>query len=264
MNSKFIKLKIAVALFAIGAMTQSGLMAQDKLPTADEVIAKYVKVTGGLAKYKAMKTLRQKGTIGIPMAGLEGEIEIKIASPDKFRSKAVIGGAGTEATGSDGKIAWAESTMGGPRLLEGKEKEQAMTQADFNRLFDPGKTYKSMEVTGIEKINGEDCYEMKIVKENGDGQTDYYSVESGLQTLVKTKIVSAMGDITVEISASDYKDVNGIKMPHKMTQFLVDQGMKIEITFDEIEINGEFDKGTFDLPKAIQKLADKKNEKDGE
>ena len=260
MNRKIAKFKLLLAAFTAVVMSGSALMcqAQENVPTAEEVIAKYVEVTGGLEKYKSIKSMHQQGSMSIPVAGIEGTIDLKMISPDKLAVSVELSGAGNETSGSDGETVWSSSTMTGDRILTGKEAEQTLLEADLRRIYDPASVYKSMEVVGVEEVDGEKCYKLKIIRNSGDEQFEFYSVETGLQTQSKLTAQSPMGPIKIDVEISDYKDVDGLKLPHKMTQTFVDQGMKMEVVMEKIELNPEFEEGTFDLPENIQKIADKK------
>ena len=263
-NSQQSKLRLLLAAICLSTSGATICRAQDdapaKLPTAAEVIAKYVEVTGGLEKYKAVKSLKQTGTLSIPAAGINGTMEVKVASPDKVLMAVELPGAGNESTGSNGETVWSDSTMSGTRLLVDKEAEQTKREADFRRMYDPASVYKSLEVTGVEDVEGEKCYELKITKNDGDTQMEYYSVKSGLQTKSITTAQSAMGPMEIESMTGEYKEFGGIKFPTKMIQKLPN-GMEMVVEFSEIVINPELPADTFALPEKIQKLVKKEQEK---
>ena len=264
MINYFHKFGIALLLTAIATFANANLVqAQEKtaeLPSVDKIIARYVEATGGLEKYKTIKTMRQQGTMSIPAAGINGKMDLKVADPNKLLVSVELPGAGNEASGSDGETVWSESTMTGNRIVTGKEADQTLLQADFRRMYDPAAVYKSMKCIGIEEVNGEDCYKVELEMKSGDLQLDFYSIETGLQTKASITAQSAMGAMQVDSYPTDYKEVDGIKIPHKMTQELPN-GMKIEVEFTEIELNPEFEDATFALPKSIQKLVEKQKEK---
>jgi zinc protease len=249
----------AVAMLST-AMIPQLCTAQEDLPTADEVIAKFIEKTGGIDKYKAIKSMSQSGTISLPAAGLSGTMKMMAAAPNKILVKVSLPGAGDEKSGSDGETVWSDSTMTGRRILSGKEREQILLEADFRRLYDPASVYESLKVVGTDEVEGEKCYKVEVVKKSGDKQFDYYSAESGLQLKADIKTQSPMGALNIETYIEDYKDVGGILMPHKMTQKFVDNGMEMQVEMSEIKINPDLEEDTFELPADIQKMVDKKNE----
>lgn len=84
----------------------------------------------------------------------------------------------------------------------------------------------TFKLNGIEKFNNEDCYVVKSEKE-----TLYYSVKSGL----KVGEVRTMMGQTIPVTFADYKDVNGVKLPYKMTQSM--GGMDIVFDVKSYELN---------------------------
>ena len=83
---------------------------------------------------------------------------------------------------------------------------------------------------GIEKISGEDSYAIK-----GGDTTYYYSVATGLKT-GETKKVKAKGqEMTIPTTFSNYKDVNGVKMPYTIS--VSQMGMDMTMTVKSYEIN---------------------------
>jgi zinc protease len=249
----------AVALLATSLVPQL-CSAQEDLPTADQVIAKFVEKTGGLEKYKAINSLSQTGTISLPAAGLSGTMKMMAAAPNKILVNVSLPGAGDEKSGSDGETVWSDSTMTGKRILTGKEREQILLEANFRRLYDPASVYESLKVIGTDEVEGEKCYKVEVVKKSGDKQIDYYSAESGLQVKADIKAQSPMGALNIETYLADYKDVNGILMPHRITQKFVDNGMEMQVEMSEIKINPELGDDAFKVPADIQKMIDKKKE----
>ena len=64
-----------------------------------------------------------------------------------------------------------------------------------------------------------------------------------------------MGDIPVELIASDYKDFGGILEPAKVTQKTGPQ--EFTITLDSVEVNPDIPAARFDLPPDVRILVDK-------
>ena len=258
-------MKILKALLPAAAIAMFGLVtaaqAQDDLPKADVVMKKFVEVTGGMAKYKAIKSQASKGKISVPEMGMEGTMEIKQILPDKMAVKAQLGAIGSESSGSNGKHMWSVSTMTGARLIEGKEAQQMQDQGSFERIYSPATYYSDMQTMGIEEVEGEKCYKIELTKKSGDKQYDFYSIESGLQVKSIQPIeIAQMGTVNISSIISDYKDVGGIKAAHKITQQLPN-GMSQVIEFTEMKYNVDIPESTFAIPAEIQKLIDKKEAK---
>jgi hypothetical protein len=76
-----------------------------KMPTAQEILAKYVQAIGGRANYEKIKSRMTKGTQEIPAAGIKGTFEIYAAAPNKISNKSVIPGIGEFNDRFDGQTA---------------------------------------------------------------------------------------------------------------------------------------------------------------
>jgi hypothetical protein len=117
------------------------------------------------------------------------------------------------------------------------------------------KLYPKVENAGIESIDGEDCYKVVMTPAEGQPMIGYYQKKSGLQVKVTTVSTTQMGDIPVELIASDYKDFGGILEPAKVTQKTGPQ--EFTITLDSVEVNPAIPPARFALPAEVRKLVDK-------
>lgn len=89
---------------------------------------------------------------------------------------------------------------------------------------------KDLKITGVEKINNEDSYGIKDTS-----TTYYYSLSTGLKT-GETKTQKMGGqEMTVPVTFSDYKVVDGVKYPFKMSQSMM--GQSIDFIIKDYQIN---------------------------
>lgn len=88
---------------------------------------------------------------------------------------------------------------------------------------------KDLTLDGIENINGSDAYKVK------NGKTTYYfDAKSGLK-VAEAKELEQMGQKMTQMTYySDYKEVKGVKIPHKT---LLNVGVEIELTTTDVKIN---------------------------
>lgn len=249
---KRVLLSLAVCVFASTAC--NSLSAQE-LPDAKKVLAKYVEVTGGKAKYKAIKTAKISATMSIPEAGISGAMEINFNSKGKMYTKADLGAAGNIERGSDGKTVWEISTIQGARILEGDEAEQTLEEMNFEDILDPEKKYKSMKNLGKTSVNGEECYELELTKKSGKVSNEFYSVKSGLKLKTIMEVATPMGDIKVASFDSNYKkSKNGIMTAWTSEQKFGALTQKMEMK--SVEFNVDLDEKVFELPQDVKDLID--------
>ena len=187
---------------------------------------------------------------------MEGTIEMLMMVPGKIKVKLEVPDVFTEQNGSDGETAWSSNTMMGPRVLAGKEKEQLLEEASFEKIYSPEKFYKEMKVVGTEEVKGDNCYKVKLTKKSGTESTEFYSIKSGMHVRTEGKVPTQMGDMEMAVNFSEMKSVGDLKMPHKIVREI--SGMNIIVQFDKIEINPKLDSDAFALPEDVQELVDSK------
>ncbi len=257
---KTLKILIAVAIISAVGIQQAQAQ-EDEFPSAESIIKNYVEKTGGIDKYKAVKNVFSSGTLSVPQQNISGTIEMTIQMPGKLSADVEIEGIGSIVQGSNGEHTWEISVIAGPRLVEGDEAEMLTEETSMEKLLDPAKYYKSMKTTGVEDVDGEKCYKVILTKKNGKEVESYFSVESGLEVKKVMELTTQMGDVGVEIYSSDYRDVDGILTPFKSEQKM-STGMSVVTSMDKVEYNVDVDASKFDIPDEIQKMIDKKSEKE--
>jgi len=97
----------------------------------------------------------------------------------------------------------------GPQLASMKEQAQMFGHLKYA-------TEKTMELKGIEDVNGEKAYKLSVVDKEGKKSTEYFSMSTGYLL----KVVSTQGEgeqlqvVTTELS--EYKPVDGVMVAHKI------------------------------------------------
>ena len=258
MNKKYshrFRFNAVLAIAILGLTTNSFADDPDKLPTSEMVMKKYVEASGGAEKLKAIKSVKMTGDIESKTMGISGSLEISIVAPNMVSEKADMPEVGIQARGTNGKVAWENSTMLGPRVIKGKEMELMLEQANFERIYAADKFYKEIKVLGIEEMNDEKCYKVEMTRKNGHKSIDFFSLKTGLPTASKFRLPTQMGEVDITSMTVEYKEVNGVKFPSKIEQ-LFPGGMSMTVMMKNIELNAEIDKSTFDVPKEVKTLVD--------
>ena len=249
-------LKAILTLALCGLVTVANADDPDKLPEAKTILKKFADASGGADKYRDIKTLKMSGKLSSPAQGMEGTIEMMMMVPGKIKVKLEVPDVFTEQNGSDGKTAWSTNTMMGPRVLDGKEKEQLLEEASFEKVYNPEKFYKEMKVVGTKEIDGDKCYKVKLTKQSGVASTEFYSMKTGMHVRTEGEVPTQMGDMKMAVNFSEMKEVGGIKMPHRIVREI--SGMNIIVEFDKIEVNPKLDDSVFALPDDVKELVEDK------
>lgn len=256
MNRRFdlVRVLVMLAAGATVALDRTAL-AQAALPSGMDVLEKYLAATGGRAAYEKVKSRVTHATMDAPAMGIKGKVTIMQVAPNTGYVHTEITGVGVVEQGTDGTIVWEKSAMMGPRIVEGQERESLQRSLTINGELQPEKFYKSVETVGVEDVDGRPCYKVEIVTNAGGKETRFYDKETAL--LVKTNAVAStqMGEIPIVATATDYREVDGIKMPFKATQEMM--GRTITVSIEKIEQNVEIPADKLQMPADVKALADK-------
>ena len=268
--------RLTLAAAAVAVLAVSPIFAQDKpttkpadgmkmdakmqgeMPSAKDVLAKYVKATGGEAAYAKLTGQKATGTFGIPSQSIEGGLELYQKAPDKMLAVVTIPGLGKIERAVNGDMAWQVDDMQGPHLLGDDERKSMLRDADPQSTIHPDKYYSNIEVKGKEDVAGKPAWHLTFTPKDGGKPTEsFYDVDSGL--LVKTISTEStpQGEIRSETTLSDYREVGTGDM--KMMQpFKISSnggGVETVMTLKTVELNADVPATRFDAPEDIKKMA---------
>jgi zinc protease len=252
-------LALAVSLVAFGgsrpaaqASATAPSVAAAVLPDAAAVLKKYRTAIGGEAAIKKHTARTVIGHFELPAQGMKGELKIVAAAPDRMKLTITLPGMGNLERGYDGKVGYSLDPAVGPRILDGPELEELKYSADFyDDLRDPSK-YAQAIVVSQGPFEGEDCYEVKLVRKSGFTYHEFFSVKTGLLTGVKMNVTSQMGTVPVTTVHSEYKAFGGVMTPTVTRQKMM--GLESVTTIDAMTFE-PVDARAFALPAAIAALA---------
>lgn len=246
-------LRAALTVSAALLLSAQSVIAQ-AAPSAADVIAKHIAAIGGKEAIGKIVSVKQIGTMDLPSAGLSAEVEVEAAAPNKMATKMSLAGIGEVITGTDGTNAWSVNPMQGPRVLDGKEKETQLEQADFyaNLLY-PAELFTSITNEGQVDFGGEKTWKLKFVRKgSGTESRRYFSVASGLEVGSETTTVTEMGTISATTVVSGYKDFSGVKFATRAESTMGPQTMIM--TIKDVQLNAPV---TVTVPAAVAPLIKK-------
>ncbi len=266
---------------------------EEKLPSGKEVIERSIEATGGRQAIKRIANRVAEGTMEIKGLGIRGKLTSYGARPNRTYTLVDLEGLGPIEQGismvegvADGRVVWELNPMTGPRIKKGKEKEALLLLS----YFDPTEfesLYGKMECVGIEEVDGEPCYRVDCYPKDADDEADdkpkeaqepkpaekdaegdegedaadctlpitaYYSQETGLPVKVALTFPHQMGEMKVENLIGDYKEVDGIMLPHRTVEKVLT--LETEVIITSYRHNADLPGDRFALPKKIQVLVD--------
>lgn len=214
---------MGIAITAFGQKPDSSVKpaakladAPSTLPSAKAVIDKYVVAIGGRDALKDRKSRYQTGTISLSPMGLKGTVESFSRSDDRALTKLNIDGVGEILEGYDGTTAWTVNPIQGSRVKEGKELLQSKRNSTFRRELDIDKAYSSLRVRGVEKVGDRDTYVVVASSESLPDDILYFDTETGLMLRSDGISITPEGEQAVTSFFEDYRDVDGIKIAHRV------------------------------------------------
>jgi hypothetical protein len=217
--------------------------------TAEEVVEKYNKALGGIENWKKLESIRQTGYVIVQ--GMNIPFTASSMRPNLTRQEGNYQGQKI-IDAFDGTVAWQSNPWQTSNQPVKKTEEETMEAAKevFEDDFIDYKTKgHSVELEGTEEIDSTKCFKLILRRKAGDVKTYFIDAQKYLPLMVRT--VSTSGPNkgqSVETVMSDYKNVDGLMIPHTLEQKLNGQtGMIIKT--EKTELNPTFDKAIFSFPK---------------
>jgi hypothetical protein len=222
--------------------------------TAEELVTKNIEAKGGLAKIKAITSLRTSSNLdaGQFKAALGHESK----RPNMVRDTLSIQGM-TQITAYDGQSAWQISPFGGkkdPQLLGEDDSRNVVESAEFDgELVDYQAKGNKVEFLGHDQVDGDDALKLKVTLKNGDVFYYFLDPDTFLEIEVD-KQQFIRGSVRESVTTyGSYKPVNGVMYP-----FSIEAGSKndadgrAKISVQKIEANVPVNDSDFKMPEAPQ------------
>ncbi len=230
--------KIKNSLLVIGAL----LLAQSlHAQTVDEIVDKYIHALGGKEKLSSLKTLRMQGNLNVQGT----DVEITMTKSHLIGSRAditVMGSANYQiVTPAKGTAFMPIQGMAEPTDMPDEQFKVGQTQLDIqSALLDYKEKGTAVELQGMEKVNGEDHFKLKLAFKNGIFTTYFISSKTYLLTKATGKR-TINGELTdIETIYTNYKqNADGYWFPYTTS------GIQGETNYDKIETNIAVDSGIF-------------------
>ena len=241
------------------------------LPSPESILDKYIAAAGGAQRLAGLTSFVGKGTsVGFGGFGGGGDVEVVAKAPDK-RATIILfkgeTGRGDEIRTYDGSTGWVRTplTVLGEYQLSGSDLDGARLDA---QLSFPGqikavlKDLKTGLATTITDLPAplsqssldsdaapEESHGVNVVQGTGPRGmlvTLYFDEQTGLLLRELRYGNSPIGRVPTQIDYADYRDVNGIKLPFRITYAWLDG--RTSIVLKEIQTNVAVDDAKFRMP----------------
>jgi photosynthetic reaction center cytochrome c subunit len=184
------------------------------LPSADQILGKYLQAVGGSEASARISTCIQKGTLTVGSEHFP--VEVLAKAPFK-RVTTVRFPGGDSVTGVNGDEGWLNTPGRAVREMSPAETDAAKMDAE---LFFPGslqQAFKELRVQQKEQINGHEMYVVLGVQDNQPPGQLYFDEESGLLVRVVHYVETPLGRNPTQIDYADYREEAGVKTPFRWT-----------------------------------------------
>ncbi|MCA8960252.1 MAG: hypothetical protein KDC38_07050 [Planctomycetes bacterium] len=238
-------------------------------PEAKAVLEKFLKATGGAEAHAKLRTRRMTGTFELPAQNIKGTTTGLQRRPTDSVMTIDIPQMGSEKHGSLGDVAW-EVTQLGPRLKSPEETAQLLRTNYLDLPVRFPTLYERIEYKGEVEFRGKrcarlDCTPPPLVDETGKKtpqsvEVYYFDLETGLNHAAEFESKTQMGRLKIVMTNSDYREIDGIKIPFVSKQEIPSVGMVITMKVEKVEHNVDVTDADLALPEDIQKLIERQKE----
>jgi len=296
MLRKLLALGVSVILGALLlGVSEFSVSAQAKLSAA-EIVDKNVAARGGLENWRSVQTMTMSGKMGAggnrrptqgpPIPGKPKnaapaapgeEVQLpflmELKRPGKVRIEIQFNGQ-TAVQIYDGKNGWKLRPFLGRHEVEPYTAEEIKGAALSSDLDGPLVDYTAkgnkVELEAIEKVEGNECYKLKITLKNGAVTHAWIDAKTFLEAKMEGQPKMLNGVYhPVEVYYRDYRDISGLKVPFLLETKVVpvrtgphanDAGQSEKTVIENVVVNPKLDDALFtraslDVPAAPAKPA---------
>lgn len=238
--------KVAVLFAFAFCMLLFSAAPKAAVPTVEQILDKYLAALGGRTALLKITSRVATGTIDVPAAGATGTFQLWAKAPNKMVSVIHLEGRGDVRQGCDGKIAWELYPQSDVRELSGQELSTTLRAATFYAPIHIRELYGKLTVKGTIPVDGKDAW--LIESDPGDGTfvQMYFDAQSGLLVRRDLESTGLEGHETTESFYSDFREVDGIKLPFVLKQ--IGENNPYTLTFQEYKDNVPLDDALFARP----------------
>jgi zinc protease len=238
------------SLLLIPALT-GGASAQAL--TADQIVDKHLAAMGGREALSKLTSRRATGTVSVatPMGALGGPMEMVNKAPNKVRidiriDLTSVGGPGEMVLAEifDGTTGWSLNSMQGETPMPADQLAGARN--DF--FPTPLLKYKDLGVTptveASQQVNGKPAHVVLFTPKTGPAERMFFDAATFLIVRTSSTVTDGQGARVDQVAdLSDYRVVDGVKVPFVLAQTSGEQAVTITLT--KVEHNVTLDDSRF-------------------
>ena len=233
----------ASAAQAPGGMNPGG-PNMASMPTADQILEKYVQALGGADATAKITSRTAKGTF-TPGEGKPLGLELYAKAPEKLLLALERPNGGTNEMAYNGKEGWGSDGQH-VRPMRGGQLEVVETQAKLAFAGDLKQSLGRLRVGRPEKLGDQETYVLYAFASGEPPSKLYFDEQSGLLLRVESFTRTPLGNDPIAVDYSDYREASGVKVPYRWT--IGSPRNRMTIQFNEVQQNAAVDDSKFSPP----------------
>jgi photosynthetic reaction center cytochrome c subunit len=226
-------------------------------PSSAEIFDKYLQAVGGTTQLATLTSISATGTaVGFGRLGGEGVVHYYAQSPNKRATIVSFPkdpSRENETRTFDGTTGWISvpHSVVEQYQVSGGELDGARLDAQMAFPLQIPKLLTDVKVGPPEIINDRPVKVVQGLGERGLVAKLFFDAENGLLVRVVRMAPSPIGRVPVQIDYSNYKSVDGIRLPHSWTFAWLDG--RTTMNFSDVRINVPVDSAVFSRPAQLRK-----------
>lgn len=212
-------------------------VAADSAPkmAIDDLMQKAIEAAGGEANMRKVTSRVMEFDVDLESQGVQAHGTNYSKAPNKSAGETIFTALGktigTEYEFFDGTKGEDSLSFAPTDKYSGKRLEDIRIGSDLYAMLNWKTIFKKVEVIGTAKIGGEDTWIVSFESEKGTAYREYYSTKTFL-ALRRDGVISSSTSsqqIPYTLTFSDYRDVDGIKLPFKTVNSNIANGNIVTI-----------------------------------
>jgi hypothetical protein len=225
---------------------RGGEQERASLPTAQQVVDKYVAAVGGKTAIGKLTSLSEKGTMS-GFGGRQMQIDVYTKAPDERATIAHMPmGESVTAVGQQG--GWLGTGNRGAREMSSADANGYRLEAKFALIPNLDQVFERLRVIRPEKIGDRDTLLVVGMRQGEPPVRMNFDQQSGLLVRLTRYTETALGRNPVQIDFADYRDLDGVKVPYRWTLGRPNGSFTIQV--EQAQANVPIDDAKFIKPEA--------------
>ncbi len=204
-----------VSIPAIGENLWSSISTPPRtpteLPTAEQILARYVNALGGTEALAKITSRVAKGS-RIGADGILVPEQVYQKAPDKILTVTSYPTV-VFSSGFNGKVGWGSSSKEGPTPLPDQVLAQLKADSVFNKELKMDQLYSKLKVEGRSTVRGSEAYVIEATAANGLREKLFFDTQTGLLVRRYVESNTILGPLPLQTDYEDFREIDGVKQP---------------------------------------------------